>query len=60
VKRLEHPKVPPYVADVLRLTEQLKLGTIAHVEIRHERDCALLNGVGGCDCRPEVSLVTPQ
>jgi hypothetical protein len=51
-------KAPPkYLADVLRVTANLKPGTLQHVEVRHDSWCALLNGRGPCICHPEVVLL---
>ena len=52
-------KAPKYLNDVFLLAADLKPG-IHHIEVKHEHDCALLNGKGECNCTPEVKMVRPS
>jgi hypothetical protein len=49
-----------YLAAVAKLADQVKPGTVAHVEVRHDADCDLYNRRGPCNCSPDVALIKPQ
>jgi hypothetical protein len=60
-KRSANPSViPAYLEALERLAGDLKPGTVQHVEVKHDAWCDQLAGRGPCNCRPDVSLVTPS
>jgi hypothetical protein len=54
-------KPPKYLNRVLETLNANNVpGTVTHVTVLHDADCALLVGTGGCDCEPEVFNGTPD
>lgn len=47
-----------YIDKLLELLskEQIKPGTICHVQIRHDDDCPILRGTGPCECEPDIKV----
>ena len=40
----------------LVLSGEFKAGVSYSVEVRHDEWCSLLNGVGPCDCYPDIEV----
>lgn len=51
-------KPPAYLDSILRLFESgvIQRGQVAIVDVAHDRDCALLNGLTTCSCKPLVTV----
>jgi hypothetical protein len=61
VSDTKHPEAPPYLGDILDLLAgNVTPGGVLHIEVRHERNCDLLNRRGQCNCACEAKLVKPQ
>jgi hypothetical protein len=56
-KKRTKPKYAPGVLEHLAQAQaagKLKPGTVYMIDVRHDNWCALLAGIGPCNCNPEV------
>jgi hypothetical protein len=51
---------PNYLEDVIKAAVNLQPGTVNHINVQHDHDCHLLNGLGNCNCQPVVQMVVPS
>lgn len=51
-------KAPAYLESIMRLWQSgmIPRGQVVHVDITHDADCAMMAGVGVCDCKPLVTV----
>jgi hypothetical protein len=51
-------KPPAYVEAIMRLFRSgvIQRGQVASVVVEHDRDCALMNGLLTCSCKPLVTV----
>jgi hypothetical protein len=49
---------PSYLHTIARLFEAgaIPRGHVVHVDVQHDRECALLNGLTTCNCEPLVMV----
>jgi hypothetical protein len=61
-KRIK-PKTPLYLQRIVKLHEDrpiLRQAGVHHVQVLHDDWCAMLRGVGECNCNPEVRYVATE